>query len=93
MYVMVKHTVQDYNKWKPFFDEDGKSRKMFGCKGVQLFQDAEKPNDITIILEFGSADDAQKMFESSELRETMHKAGVISAPEVAFLTGGERQSS
>lgn len=91
MYVIVKHTIQDYNRWKPIFDEDGKNRKAYGCKGAQLFQDAGKPNDITVILEFASKEQAQKMFESKELRETMQKGGVISAPEISFLTGGERQ--
>jgi len=90
-YAIVKHTVQDYGKWKPVFDRDGKNRKAAGCKGTQIFQGASNPNEITVLLEFDSREQAQKMIESNGLRETMQHAGVIGKPEISFLTGGERQ--
>jgi hypothetical protein len=32
-YFIVRHTVEDYNKWKPAFDEDGKTRAAAGSQG------------------------------------------------------------
>jgi hypothetical protein len=87
---MVKHTVQDYGKWKPIYDADGKNRKAAGCKGSQLFQDESNPNEITAILEFGSKEQALKMLESEDLRKTMQDAGVVGKPEFSFLNGGQR---
>jgi hypothetical protein len=51
VYVVIKHRVEDYSKWKPVFDEDASRREKAGCKGWQLFHSLDNPNEITIILE------------------------------------------
>ena len=38
VYVVVKHKVEDYSRWKPVFDEHGPTREKAGCKGGQLFR-------------------------------------------------------
>jgi uncharacterized protein (DUF1330 family) len=90
-YLLVRHTVQDYSKWKPVFDHDGKNREAAGSKGSQVFQDINKPNEVTVIMEFENAENAEKMVESDDLHKAMHSAGVLGKPEVSFLNGGEHQ--
>jgi hypothetical protein len=90
-YLFVRHTVQDYSKWKPVFDQDRKNREAAGSKGAQVFQDINKPNEVTVIMEFDIAENAGKMIESDDLRKTMQSAGVLGEPEVSFLNGGEHQ--
>jgi hypothetical protein len=33
MYVIVQHTVRDYDAWKPVFDEHESIRTKYGAKG------------------------------------------------------------
>jgi hypothetical protein len=35
-YVLVRHKVQDYGKWKSIYDEHGSARKMGGSKGARV---------------------------------------------------------
>ena len=39
-YVLVRHKIEDYAKWKPVFDEDATARRASGSKGGQLFRNA-----------------------------------------------------
>jgi len=91
--IMVKHTVKDFAKWKTVFDEHADIRKAAGCLGGRLFQDAKKPNDITLVMHWDSLQNAQGFIDSQDLRGTMEKAGVISQPEVQFLNDSGQFSS
>jgi quinol monooxygenase YgiN len=83
--IIVKHTVQDFAKWKTLFDEHAGARKAAGCQGGRLFQDAEKPNHVTVVLHWDSHQNAQKFFESQDLKAAMETGGVMSQPEVQFV--------
>ncbi|MGB2958375.1 MAG: antibiotic biosynthesis monooxygenase [Bacteroidota bacterium] len=83
--IIIKHTVQDFPKWKTAFDEHAETRKAGGCLGGKLFQDAKDPNHLTIVMHWDSLQKAQGFLESSNLREVMEKAGVTSQPEIQFL--------
>jgi quinol monooxygenase YgiN len=89
IYMNVRHTVADYAKWRPVFDADEPKRRAGGATGVQqVFRDVANPNDITLLLEWDSAEKAQKFFQDPALAETLKTAGVISGPESHFLTRG-----
>ena len=83
--LLVHHKVQDYNKWKPFFDEHSSFRAQNGSKGGRVFCNPEDPNDLFILFEWDSVENIQKFAQSDNLRETMQKAGVIGMPDVHFL--------
>jgi hypothetical protein len=87
IYLNVRHTVADYAKWRPVFDSDASNRRAGGATGVQsVYRDQANPNDITLVLEWDNAENAQKFFHNPALAETMKSGGVISAPEARFLT-------
>jgi quinol monooxygenase YgiN len=87
IYVSVRHTVADYAKWRPIYDADAPNRRAGGCTGVeQVFRDQANPNEITLIFEWDSAENAQKFLHNPALAETMKSAGVIGAPEARVLT-------
>jgi hypothetical protein len=37
-YMFVRHNVEDYERWKPVFEEHGSTRRESGSKGVRLFR-------------------------------------------------------
>jgi hypothetical protein len=40
-YLIVRHKVEDYERWKPVFDHDhGATRKLRGSKGGWIFRNA-----------------------------------------------------
>jgi hypothetical protein len=46
-YMLSQISVEDYNKWKPVFDEMGAIRQAAGCKGGFVFRNADDPNQIS----------------------------------------------
>ena len=84
-YILVHHKIEDYNKWKPAFDDNAGDRAEHGSTGGKIFRNADEPNDIFVLLEISSVEEGKKFAQSDSLKEAMQKAGVISMPEVYFL--------
>ena len=80
----VRHTVADYTTWKTGYDHHGASRKEHGVISDQVLQSAEDPNNLLVLLEFGSMADAKAFANDPALKEAMSKAGVIGEPDISF---------
>ncbi len=91
-YILVRHKVEDYAKWKPIFDEDGVNRKAGGSKGSQLLRNADDPNELLILMEWDDLGKARQFTQSPALREAMERAGVTDHPDIYFLDEVERQA-
>ena len=83
--LLVHHKVEDYNKWKPFFDEHAAFRAQNGCKGGKVYRSSDNPNDLFILFEWDSVANGQKFAQSDNLKEIMQKAGVKGMPEAHFI--------
>jgi heme-degrading monooxygenase HmoA len=84
-YLLVRHKVEDYEKWKPVFNEHSKVRRASGSKGGHLFRNADDPNEIVVLLEWDTVEKARKFAHSKDLQQAMQRAGVTSKPEMYFL--------
>ncbi len=84
-YLIVHHTVEDFARWKPYFDSDAGVRKAAGSQGGQLLRSAGNPNDVTIVFRWDSLEHAQQFVQNPALAEIMHQAGVVGRPDIAFL--------
>ena len=86
VYVTVRHTAADYEKWRPMFDGDEARRRAAGATGVnQIFHDVDDPNTITLVLEWNTVENARKFLDDPALREVMQKAGVVGMPAVIAI--------
>jgi hypothetical protein len=83
-YILIDHTVEDYDEWKPHFDDHASTRAEGGSQGGQLFHKEGKPNEIVGLFEMDSLENAHE-FVSDDLREKMQEAGVVGEPDVQFL--------
>jgi heme-degrading monooxygenase HmoA len=81
----VHHKVADYAKWRVVFDEMDTIRHARGEIGFRVLRSASDPNEIVILTEWPTADQARQYAQSPDLRDAMQRAGVISQPEVLFL--------
>jgi hypothetical protein len=84
-YVLVRHKVKDFAKWKPVYDAHGAARKAGGSKGARLFRNIDKPKETVILLEWSDIGQARSFAKSKDLREAMKRAGVTDKPDIYFL--------
>jgi len=83
-YVIDKHKVADYARWKLIFDADGANRQAGGSKGGQLFRSGDDPNEVVMLFEW-DLEQARQYSQSEELRAKMQEAGVLGPPDFYFL--------
>ncbi len=84
-YALVRHKVEDYERWKPVFDEDSENRKAAGSKGYRLFRNSDDPNETFILFEVEDIEKYRQFGQSEELRQKMQQAGIADKPDFYFL--------
>jgi antibiotic biosynthesis monooxygenase (ABM) superfamily enzyme len=82
--MFVRHKVKDFKAWKKTYDEFDTTRRGLGVTGDGVYQAEGNPNDVTVYHEFATLDAAKAFASSSELKNTMEKAGVVGAPDIWF---------
>jgi hypothetical protein len=92
-YVLVRHKVEDYARWRPTYDEHATTRKGYGSKGSRVFRNAQDPNEIVALFEWDDLNNARRFLQSEDLREAMQQAGVVDQPDVYFLDDAGRTSA
>jgi quinol monooxygenase YgiN len=80
----VRHTVADFSKWKAVYDQHDGARKQFGCKKSEVFTNTANPNEVLVVTEWDSIDQAAAFDASPGLKDAMQHAGVLTAPEFSF---------
>jgi quinol monooxygenase YgiN len=92
MILIVQHTVRDYEAWKLVFDEHESVRAKYGCHGHTIYRDADKPNDVSILMDYESRERADEFMRDPSLAEAMQRGGVISEPRATWLEEAETSS-
>ncbi|MGD0997993.1 MAG: cyclase [Thermoleophilia bacterium] len=87
--IIVQHTVRDYDAWKRVFDEHGTVRTRHGATGHRLYRGLDDPNDVTIVNQFPSREQADAFATDPSLREAMERGGVTGEPRVTFTGDAE----
>ncbi|WP_406657301.1 hypothetical protein V7O62_01730 [Methanolobus sp. ZRKC2] len=88
VYMLVKHKVNDFSKWKQEFDDYGSIRKKTGSKGGMFFRTLDDPDKVVILFDWDNPENARKLIESKELKEKnkeLVESGIISYPEIFLL--------
>lgn len=85
-YLVVRHKVADYEKWRPFYDGDNVRRRSAGATGVSLvYRDVDDPNTTTVLMEWDNPENALKFANDPALAEQMKKAGIIGQPSLVSI--------
>src|SRR5262249_18406980 len=85
--LIVEHPVENYDTWRPVFDEHGTSRLAHGCQSERVYRAVDDPNATIVVMEYPSREDAEAFLADPSLREAMGRAGVLAPPTITF---GER---
>lgn len=83
-YVMIRHKVADYGKWKRTVKSFAKVRKEVGEKGLYVCRGSKNPNDLLVWCEWDTPARMKKFMKSAFLRKAMKEAGVRGKPDVSF---------
>ena len=91
-YLVARHKVKDFKKWKLVFDEHAVAKGSGGCKGGRLFRSSEDPNHVLVLFEWDSHENARKFAQSPKLKDVMQRAGVVETPEILHFDEVEKFS-
>ena len=83
--LLIRHRVPNYDAWKRIFDEQGFARKANGCQEVQIFRNAEDPDETLILLTWDTLVRARLYSQSDDLRESVAETCVIDRPDLWLL--------
>ena len=81
-YVLLKHTVADYDEFRAIYEADAPHRLRRGSKGARLFRSADDPNLLFMLFEWDNAGKARSFAKGTELHEAMEWASVIGDSEI-----------
>lgn len=84
--MFVRLEVVQFSEWVKTYDGFAPARKAAGVTQSTLWQSADDPNEVTVINEFPSLEQARAFAASGELRDAMRNSGLRGPPQVWFGT-------
>jgi hypothetical protein len=84
-YILIRHKVADFGKWKPVYDGHASARAAAGLKEERLLRNIDNPNEVVLLFSAQDLNKAKEFAGSDDLRQRMQQAGVIDKPDVWFL--------
>jgi hypothetical protein len=85
-YVLVRHQVADFAKWKAEYDRHGSRRAAAGLREERLLRSADDPNEVVMLFSAQDLNKAKAFAASDDLRQKMQQGGVTGKPDMYFLT-------
>jgi|SRR6187397_1458874 hypothetical protein len=82
--MFVRLEVVQFSEWVKTYDGFEPARKAAGITESTLWQSADDPNDVTIINDFPSLQQARAFAASGELKDAMRNSGLKGPPQVWF---------
>jgi hypothetical protein len=84
-YLLVRHKVKEFKKWKVAYDAHSPARERAGLQERGLFRSTKSRNDVFILFEAGDLARAKAFCASADLRAAMKEAGVTGKPDLSIL--------
>ena len=84
-YLLIRHKVADFSKWKPAYDSHFTVRQDAGLKEVHLLRNIDDPTEVVLLFQAEDLQNVKDFTASADLREKMQEAGVIDKPDIYFL--------
>ncbi len=85
-YILIRHQVADFSKWKSAYDAHASARQNAGLKQERLLRKIDNPNEVVLLFSAQDIDKAKQFAASDDLRERMQSAGVVDKPDIYFLS-------
>jgi hypothetical protein len=83
--LIVRHPVSDYASFRSVYDEVGSLRDAHGCTSESVLVAPDDGNDVVVLHEFPSVDQARSFADDPALKDAMARAGVAGAPRIEIF--------
>ena len=84
--LIIEHIVGDFETFKTVFMDDEDRRRRGGSRGARVYRVADDPNDVRVVLDFDTAQQAREHAEGLELHEAIKWAtSNVSMPSFVVL--------
>jgi hypothetical protein len=84
-YLLIRHKVSDFAKWKPTYDAHGSARTNAGLKEERLLRNSDNPDEVVLLFSAQDLNKAKQFAASDDLRERMQQVGVTDKPDIWVL--------
>ena len=74
--MFLRHHVADYEAWRRVYDSVGDLQRRGGVTEQAVYRAEDDPNDVLVMHQFGSADEAHSFVANPDVRHAMADAGV-----------------
>lgn len=90
IYLLLRHHITDYTRWKEVFDTHLGARQAGGATDEALvLRNVDDPYEIVAVLGWRDLAQARLYTKSVSWQMVLQKMGVVGVPEVRFLGGVE----
>ena len=83
--LICSHKVENFDTWKAGYDATTSWKPKFGWQQGTVFTADGDRNNVTVVEEFDTVENAKKFASAPELQAAMSGAGVASAPDIRFF--------
>ncbi len=74
-YLLIRHKVADFAKWKHGYDAHGSARANAGLKEERLLRNTDDPNEVVLLFSTQDLNKAKQFAASDDLRQRMQEVG------------------
>lgn len=74
--MLIRHKVRDFDAWEQVYEEFHDFQLHHGVRSHAVLRDLDDPNQVVVMHAFDSTEAARAFVDSSELKQTMERAGV-----------------
>jgi hypothetical protein len=75
-YIIVRNRVENYATWKRAWDAGAATRKDAGIQSEQLFRNPGLPDEVVLLVEFPTLEQAREYAASDKLREALQDSAI-----------------
>jgi quinol monooxygenase YgiN len=90
--LIIRHEVRDYAAWKRAFDGHANARGTAGVIGHAVSRSVRNPDVVVIYLQAESLEALRAFAAAPDVKAVMAAAGVVGAPDLSFVHGGQWQT-
>jgi len=85
-YVLARHKVGDFDRWKAIYDRDAEVRRQAGLNEVFVLRSSSDPREVFVLASVDDPVKAHAYSDAPDLVRKMIDASVTDRPDIVYLT-------